>query len=86
MNFSTELCGTGFNSRNPAMSAQRNARCSSRAIDALWERTTAPESHGVLLLIMDLSGRAWSGSERAKSFYAEQQKIVDKVAAALHER
>jgi AcrR family transcriptional regulator len=44
-------------------------------VDALWERTTAPESRGVLLLIMDLSRRAWNGSERAKSFYAEQQRL-----------
>jgi hypothetical protein len=29
MNFSTEWCGTGFNSRNPGMITQRNARCNS---------------------------------------------------------
>ncbi len=44
-------------------------------LSALWFRTTAPESRGVLLLIMDLSKRAWSGSKRAKHFYAEQQKL-----------
>jgi AcrR family transcriptional regulator len=44
-------------------------------VAALWERTTAPESRGVLLLIMDLSKRAWSGSARAKAFYAEQQRL-----------
>jgi AcrR family transcriptional regulator len=44
-------------------------------IDALWERTTAPEAQGVLLLVMDLSRRAWNGSERAKAFYAEQQRL-----------
>lgn len=44
-------------------------------VKALWERTTAPESKGVLLLIMDLSRRAWNGSARAKSFYAEQQRL-----------
>jgi AcrR family transcriptional regulator len=44
-------------------------------VDALWSRTTAPESRGVLLLIMDLSRRAWNGSARAKSFYAEQQRL-----------
>jgi AcrR family transcriptional regulator len=44
-------------------------------VTALWERTTAPESRGVLLLIMDLSKRAWSGSARAKAFYKEQQRL-----------
>jgi hypothetical protein len=29
----------------------------------------------VLLLIMDVSKRAWSGSARAQAFYAEQQKL-----------
>ncbi len=41
----------------------------------LWEHTTAPEARGVLLLVMDLSRRAWNGSERAKAFYAEQQRL-----------
>lgn len=44
-------------------------------VAALWERTTAPESRGVLLLVMDLSHRAWSGSTRAQVFYAEQQRL-----------
>jgi AcrR family transcriptional regulator len=44
-------------------------------VSALWDRTTAPQSRGVLLLVMDLSRRAWSGSKRAKLFYAEQQKL-----------
>lgn len=44
-------------------------------VTALWERATAPEARGVLLLIMDLSRRAWSGSHRAKAFYAEQQRL-----------
>jgi len=44
-------------------------------ITALWERTTAPEAKGVLLLVMDLSRRAWNGSARAKRFYAEQQRL-----------
>ena len=44
-------------------------------VAALWERTTAPESKGVLLLIMDLSRRAWNGSTRAKAFYLEQQRL-----------
>lgn len=44
-------------------------------VTALWERTTAPESKGVLLLVMDLSRRAWNGSARARAFYAEQQRL-----------
>ncbi|MBV8673557.1 MAG: TetR/AcrR family transcriptional regulator [Acidobacteriaceae bacterium] len=44
-------------------------------VAALWRQTTAPESRGVLLLVMDLSRRAWSGSARAKAFYAEQQRL-----------
>ena len=44
-------------------------------VAALWERTTAPESRGVLLLVMDLSRRAWSGSPKAQAFYAEQQRL-----------
>jgi AcrR family transcriptional regulator len=44
-------------------------------VSALWERTTAPESRGVLLLVMDLSKRAWSGSKRAKAFYDQQQRL-----------
>jgi AcrR family transcriptional regulator len=42
---------------------------------ALWERTTAPKSKGVLLLVMDLSRRAWNGSARARAFYEEQQRL-----------
>jgi AcrR family transcriptional regulator len=42
---------------------------------ALWERTTAPQSRGLLLLVMDVSRRAWNGSARAKAFYAEQQRL-----------
>ncbi len=44
-------------------------------VSALWDRTTAPEAKGVLLLVMDLSRRAWNGSFRAKAFYAEQQRL-----------
>ena len=44
-------------------------------VAALWERTTAVESRGVLLLVMDLSRRAWNGSIRAKAFYAAQQEL-----------
>jgi AcrR family transcriptional regulator len=42
---------------------------------ALWSRTTAPESRGVLLLVMDVSRRAWNGSERARAFIDEQQRL-----------
>jgi AcrR family transcriptional regulator len=41
----------------------------------LWKRTTAPEAKGTLLLVMDISRRAWNGSARAKAFYAEQQRL-----------
>ena len=45
------------------------------AVSALWEQTTAPESRGILLVVMDATRRAWSGTERAKAFYAEQQRL-----------
>jgi AcrR family transcriptional regulator len=45
------------------------------AVVALWDRTTASNSHNVLLLVMDLSRRAWNGSLRARAFYAEQQRL-----------
>src|SRR5882757_5806031 len=44
-------------------------------LKVLWDRTTNPESKGVLLLVMDLSRRAWNGSPRARSFYHEQQRL-----------
>ena len=44
-------------------------------VATLWDRTTAPQARGVLLLVMDLSRRAWNGSARAKAFYAEQQRL-----------
>ena len=44
-------------------------------MQALWEKTISFESKGVLLLIMDLSRRAWNGSPRAKLFYQEQQRL-----------
>ena len=44
-------------------------------VEALWERTTSPKSRGVLLLVMDVSKRAWSGSARARAFYQEQQRL-----------
>ena len=42
---------------------------------ALWDRTTAPAAKGVLLLVMDVSKRAWNGSRRARAFYEEQQRL-----------
>src|SRR6516225_8798626 len=44
-------------------------------VATLWKQTTSPEARGVLLLVMDLSRRAWNGSARAKAFYAEQQRL-----------
>jgi AcrR family transcriptional regulator len=44
-------------------------------VTALWEQSTAPESRGALQVIMDVSRRGWSGSDRAKAFYAEQQRL-----------
>jgi hypothetical protein len=42
---------------------------------AIWDRSTDPASRGVLRLIMDVTRRGWSGSERARQFYAEQQRL-----------
>ena len=44
-------------------------------VTTLWEQSTVPESRGVLLLIMDVSRRGWSGSDRARAFYREQQRL-----------
>ena len=46
-----------------------------QVVTALWQRTVAPEAKNVLLLVMDVSRRAWMGSERARAFYAEQQRL-----------
>jgi AcrR family transcriptional regulator len=46
-----------------------------KVVMSLWRQTTAPESAGVLRLLMDLSRRAWSGSERARAFYEEQRRL-----------
>jgi AcrR family transcriptional regulator len=46
-----------------------------KVVMALWDRTTEPESRGVLLLVMDVSRRAWNGSERARGFIDEQQRL-----------
>ena len=42
---------------------------------SLWDQTTASETKGVLLLLMDISRRAWKGSRRERAFYQEQQKL-----------
>jgi AcrR family transcriptional regulator len=44
-------------------------------VTALWDQSTAPQSRGTLLLIMDVNRRGWSGSDRARAFYAEQQRL-----------
>ena len=44
-------------------------------ISALWDQVTSPQSRGVLLLTMDLTRRSWSGSERARNFFEEQQRL-----------
>ena len=46
-----------------------------KVVTSIWNRTTAPESKGALLLVMDVSRRAWNGSKRAKAFYDEQQRL-----------
>ena len=46
-----------------------------KVVAALWERSTSTDVRGVLLLVMDLSRRAWNGSARARAFYAEQQRL-----------
>jgi len=52
------------------------AGASSRSVvAALWEQTTSPESRGVVRLAMDLTRRSWSGSERARRFFEEQQRL-----------
>jgi AcrR family transcriptional regulator len=44
-------------------------------LKVLWEQGTGPESRGVLLLVMELTRRAWKGSKRAQEFYREQQRL-----------
>jgi len=44
-------------------------------VTALWDQLTAPESRGVLLVTMDVTRRSWSGSERGKRFFEEQQRL-----------
>jgi AcrR family transcriptional regulator len=44
-------------------------------VAALWEQTTSPASQGVVRLTMDLTRRSWSGSDRAREFFEEQQRL-----------
>ncbi len=44
-------------------------------VKVLWEQLTTPQSRGILLLTMDLTRRSWSGSERGKRFFEEQQRL-----------
>jgi hypothetical protein len=44
-------------------------------VAALWEETTSAESRGVVRLAMDLTRRSWSGSERSRRFFEEQQRL-----------
>jgi len=44
-------------------------------VTVLWDQLTAPQSRGILLLTMDLTRRSWSGSERGKRFFEEQQRL-----------
>ena len=44
-------------------------------VTELWQQMTAPQSRGVLLLTMDLVRRSWSGSERGRRFFEEQQRL-----------
>jgi len=44
-------------------------------VDVLWERSTAEETRSVLLLVMDVTRRAWNGTGAAREFYAEQQRL-----------
>jgi AcrR family transcriptional regulator len=44
-------------------------------METLWSQSTAPASRGTLLVIMDTARRAWSGSDRGRAFYAEQQRL-----------
>jgi len=44
-------------------------------VEALWDQITAPQARGILLLTMDLTRRSWSGSDRGKRFFEEQQRL-----------
>lgn len=44
-------------------------------VSALWNQSTAASSRGTLRVVMDATRRAWSGTERARAFYLEQQRL-----------
>jgi AcrR family transcriptional regulator len=44
-------------------------------VTTLWDQLTSPASRGILLLTMDMTRRSWSGSERGKQFFEEQQRL-----------
>jgi AcrR family transcriptional regulator len=46
-----------------------------KVLETLWEQSVSRESRGILLLIMELTRRAWRGSDRAQKFYREQQQL-----------
>lgn len=46
-----------------------------KVLEALWQQSISAESRGILLLIMELTRRAWRGSKRAQDFYREQQRL-----------
>jgi len=48
---------------------------------ALWDQVTNPASRNVLQLTMDLTRRSWSGSERARKFFEEQQRLWSEMLA-----
>ena len=39
---------------------------------AIWAKATTAQARGILLLVMDLSRRAWTGSAAARAFYDHQ--------------
>jgi AcrR family transcriptional regulator len=46
-----------------------------KVMTLLWEMTSRPEARGALLLVMNVTQRAWSGSKRAREFYRRQQRL-----------
>ncbi|HUO16981.1 MAG TPA: TetR/AcrR family transcriptional regulator [Verrucomicrobiae bacterium] len=44
-------------------------------VRTLWEQITAPRARGLLQVTMDLTRRSWTGSERGRRFFAEQQRL-----------
>src|ERR1022692_3035595 len=73
------LCGSRQPVPNPAAYFCWRWTPLRSVVAALWEQTTSAESRGVLLLAMDLTRRSWSGSERARRFFEEQQRLWAKM-------